>query len=148
AVGSLLATGALVARLTDRRTALLATTLAAFTWLFLFQGLFGRMYSLFLFTSTLAALALLRAIERRRVLDWALWGLAILATVASHPYGVLVLGAQGLFVLLAHRSALRPAVLAFGAVLVAGIPFWLTDLVLAGRFDVRVGSGGAQLGAP
>ena len=148
AVGSLLATGALVARLADRRTALLATTLAACTWLFLFQGLFGRMYSLFLFTSTLAALALLRAIERRRVRDWALWVLAILATIASHPYGVLVLGAQGLFVLLAHRNALRAAVLAFGAVLVAGIPFWLTDLVLAGRFDVSVGSGGAQLGAP
>jgi len=148
AVGSLVATGALAARLADRRTALLATTLAACTWLFLFQGLFGRMYSLFLFTSTLAAIALLRAIERGRARDWALWVLVILATVASHPYGVLVLGAQGLFVLVAHRRALRAASLAFAAVLLAGIPFWLTDLVLAGRFDVGVGAGGAQLGSP
>jgi len=148
AVGGLLATGALVARLADRRTALLATALAACTWLFLFQGLFGRMYSLFLFTSTLAAIALLRAIDRGRIHDWVLWGLAILATVASHPYGLLVLGAQGLFVLLAHRRVLRAAVLAFAVVLVAGIPFWLTDLVLAGRFDVSVGAGGPQLGSP
>ena len=29
-----------------------------------------------------------------------------------------------------------------------GTPFWLTDLVLAGRFDVGVGGGGAQLGSP
>ncbi len=32
--------------------------------------------------------------------------------------------------------------------LVAGIPFWLTDLVLAGRFDVGVGGGGEKLGGP
>jgi hypothetical protein len=147
AVGSLLATGKLVARLMDRRTALLAAALAACTWLFLFQGLFGRMYSLFLFLSTLSAIALLRAIDRRRPLDWALWSLAILATVASHPYGLLVLAAQGLFVLCAHPRALKAATLAFAAVLVAGIPFWLTDLVLAGRFDVGVGSGGPQLGS-
>ncbi len=148
AVGSLVVTAVLVARLTDRRTALVATALAAGTWLFLFQGLFGRMYSLFLLTTTLAALALLRAVENRRPRDWALWCLAILAAVATHPYGVLVLGGHGLFVLLAHRRALRQATVAFAVVLLAGTPFWLTDLVLAGRFDVGVGGGGQQLGSP
>ena len=34
------------------------------------------------------------------------------------------------------------------ASLVLGIPFWLTDLVLAGRFDVGVGGGGEKLGGP
>ena len=29
-----------------------------------------------------------------------------------------------------------------------GIPFWLTDLVLAGRFDVGVGAGGEKLDGP
>ena len=148
AVGALVATAALVARLADRRTALLSAALAAGTWLFLFQGLFARMYSLFLLTATLAALALLRALGSGRRRDWALWVVAILATVATHPYGVLVLGAHGLFVVLAHRRALRQAIVAFAVVLVAGIPFWLTDLVLAGRFDVGVGGGGAQLGSP
>jgi Dolichyl-phosphate-mannose-protein mannosyltransferase len=148
AVAALVATAALVARLADRRTALLSTALAAGTWLFLFQGLFARMYSLFLLTATLAALALLRALASGRRRDWALWVLAILAAVATHPYGVLVLGAHGLFVVLAHRGRLRQAIGAFAVVLVAGVPFWLTDLVLAGRFDVGVGGGGAQLGSP
>jgi hypothetical protein len=148
AVAALVTTALLVARLADRRAALLSAVLAAGTWLFLFQGLFARMYSLFLLTATLSALALLRAIDTRRRRDWAWWVLAILATVATHPYGILVLGANGLFVVLAHRRALRQAIAAFAVVLVAGIPFWLTDLVLAGRFDVGVGGGGAQLGSP
>ena len=148
AVASIPAMALLGRRLTDARTALLGTTLAAGSWLFLFYGTFGRMYSLFLFTTVLAALALLRAVERGRARDWALWGVAILAAVASHPYGALVVAAHGLFVLLAHRERLRAAVVAFGAVLVAGIPFWLTDLTLVGRFDVGVGGGGRQLGGP
>ena len=148
AVASIPAMALLGRRLTDARTALVGTTLAAGSWLFLFYGTFGRMYSLFLLTTVLAALALLRALERGRARDWALWGMAILAAVASHPYGALVVAAHGLFVLLAHRERLRAAVVAFGAVLVAGTPFWLTDLTLAGRFDVGVGGGGRQLGGP
>ena len=50
--------------------------------------------------------------------------------------------------LAAHRERLRQAVIAFAAVAVVGIPFWLTDLVLAGRFDVGVGGHGAKLGGP
>jgi len=148
AVASVPAIALLGRRLTDARTAVLGTALAVGSWLFLFYGMFGRMYSLFLLTSVLAALALLRAVDRGRTRDWALWGVAMLAAVASHPYGVLVVAAHGVFVLLAHRERLRAAVVAFGAVLVLGIPFWLTDLTLAGRFDVGVGGGGRQLGSP
>jgi hypothetical protein len=148
AVASVPAMAALGRRLADGRTALLGTALASGSWLFLFYGTFGRMYSLFLFTSVLAALALLRAVESSRPRDWALWGVAILATVASHPYGALVLVAHGLFVLLAHRERLLAGLVAFPLVLVAGIPFWLTDRRLAGRFDVGVGGGGRQLGSP
>ena len=50
--------------------------------------------------------------------------------------------------IVARRERLRQAVVAFGAVAVVGIPFWLTDLVLAGRFDVGVGGRGAKLGGP
>lgn len=147
ALASLPAMAALGARLVDRRTALLGTTLAAPTWIFLFHGVFGRMYSLFLLTSTLAALALLRALDRGGGRRWTLWVLAILATVGTHPYGALVFVGQGLFVLLAHLGRLRAALVAFAAVLVVGVPFWLTDLVLASRFDVGVGGGGQQLGS-
>ncbi len=137
----------LVARLADRTTGLVAALLASWSWVFLFDGVYGRMYSLFLFTSALSYLALVVALEgggRRR---WALWAVAILACVATHPYGALVLASQGLYVLV-DRRRLREALIAGAAVLVAGIPFWRTDLVLAGRFDVGVGGGGTKLGAP
>ena len=54
-----------------------------------------------------------------------------------------MLASQGVFVAVARRDRLRAALWAFGAVAVLGIPFWLTDLVLAGRFDAGVGGGGS-----
>ena len=107
----------------------------------LFHGIYGRMYSMFLFTSALSYLALLRALERGGRRAWALWALAGLLTVATHPYGALVLASQGLYVLI-RRERVREAVWAFAAVVVLGIPFWRASLVLADRFDVGVGGGG------
>jgi uncharacterized membrane protein len=137
----------LVARLADRTTGLVAALLASWSWVFLFDGVYGRMYSLFLFTSALSYLALVGALERGGRKAWTLWAVAILACVATHPYGALVLASQGLYVLV-DRRRLREAILAGLAVVVLGIPFWRTDLVLAGRFDVGVGGGGTKLGAP
>jgi 4-amino-4-deoxy-L-arabinose transferase-like glycosyltransferase len=146
AVGSVPVVAALGVRLGGRPVGLGAAVLASGSWVLLFHGVYGRMYSLFLFTSALSYLALERALEGggRR---WTGWALAVLATIATHPYGALVLASQGLYVVL-RRVRLREAVLAFGAVLVAGIPFWRTDLVLAGRFDIGVGGGGEKLGGP
>jgi hypothetical protein len=148
ALGSLPLVAVLGRRLAGPTVALVATALFASSWLFLFHGVYGRMYSLFLFCSLACTLALLKALERGGRGRWALWVLAALLTVATHPYGVLLLGGQAAFVLVAHRDRLRDAVLAGGAVLVLGIPFWLTDLVLADRFDVGVGGGGRKLGGP
>jgi hypothetical protein len=148
AVASLPLVALLGRRLADRATALTATALVAGSWVFLFHGVYARMYSLFLFLSLVSFLLLLRALDRGRWGGWTLWGLAILLTVAAHPYGALVLASQGVFVLLARRDRFRQAVVAFAAVLLAGTPFWLTDLVLAGRFDVGVGGGGEKLGGP
>jgi len=106
------------------------------------------MYSLFLFLSLACTLALLRALERGGRGRWAVWVAASLTMVAAHPYGILLLGGQALYVLLAARDRIRAAVVAGGAVLVLGIPFWLTDLVLASRFEVGVGGGGEKLGGP
>ncbi len=148
AVASLPLVALLGRRLADRRTALIATALVAGSWVFLFHGVYGRMYSLFLFLSLLSFVLLLRALDRKQRLPWVLWGASTLLAVASHPYGALVLVAQAAFVLAAHREQLRQAAIAFLAVVVVGTPFWLTDLVLAGRFDVGVGGGGAKLGGP
>jgi hypothetical protein len=148
AVGSLPLVALLGRRVAGRANALIATALVAASWVFLFHGVYARMYSLFLFLSLLSFLLLLRSLDRGTWGAWSLWGLAILLTVAAHPYGALVLASQGVFVLAARRDRLRQALAAFAAVAVAGIPFWLTDLVLAGRFDVGVGAGGAKLGGP
>src|SRR4029079_4245915 len=145
AVASLPLIALLGRRLAGRSAALIATALVAGSWVFLFHGVYARMYSLFLFLSLLSFVLLLRALDRGTWKSWALWGCTILLAVASHPYGALVLAAQGAFVLGAHRERLRQAVIAFGAVAVVGVPFWLTDLVLAGRFDVGVGGPGGQV---
>jgi hypothetical protein len=148
AIASLPLVAALGTRLADARVGFVATLVVAPSWLFLFHGVYGRMYSLFLFLSLACLLALLRALDHGGRGRWALWVATALLTVAAHPYGVLMLGGQGLYVLVARRDRIRSAALAGGLVLVLGIPFWLTDLVLAGRFDVGVGGGGAKLGGP
>lgn len=147
AVASVPLIALLGARLADRAAGVIAAALASGSWVFIFHGVFGRMYSLFLFTSVLSFLALLRALDRGGRRRFVVWGLALLATVASHPYAVLVVGAQALFVAL-RRTRLREAGLTLAGVAIGGIPFWWADVVLRDRFDVGVGGGGRRLGSP
>jgi hypothetical protein len=148
ALGSLPLVALLAVRLAGRRQALVATAIVATSWAFLFHGVYGRMYGLFLFASALSYVALLSALDRGDRRGWALWALAVLVTVAAHPYGALVLATQGAYVLVARRDRMRQALVATAAILVLGIPFWLTNLVLADRFGVGVGGGGERLGGP
>jgi hypothetical protein len=141
ATASLPAIAVLGNRLAGRRAALAGTALAAASWLLLFHGIYARMYSLFLLLSTLSYLVLLRALDRGGARAWTLWAVTMLLCIGTHPYGALVLGSQGLYVL-ATRGRLRQAVPAFAAVLVLAIPFWRSSIVLADRFDVGVGGGG------
>jgi hypothetical protein len=90
---------------------------------------------------------LLEANKRRTRGAWGLWALAVLLCVAAHPYGAIVLATQGVYVVLT-RVPLRVVVPAFATVLILGIPFWRTDLVLAGRFDVGVANGSTTLDSP
>jgi Dolichyl-phosphate-mannose-protein mannosyltransferase len=147
AIASVPVLAALTARLAGRAVGLGATALISGSWVLLFHGIYGRMYSLFLFTSALSYLALLHALERGRPRAWLLWGVAILATLATHPYGALVLVSQAAFVLL-RRERNRQALLAFVVVCLIAVPLWRSDMVLAGRFQVGVGGGGEKLGAP
>lgn len=147
AVASVPLVAMLASRLAGHRPALVATVLTAASWMLLFHGVYGRMYSIFLVASTASFLAFLDATERGGRRRWALWAGAVLLCIAAHPYGALVLAAQGTYVL-AVRDRLREAAPYFGAVLVLGIPFWRTDLVLAGRFEIGVGAGGRRLGSP
>ncbi len=146
AVASVPLAALLGARLAGRAPALAATVILSASWVLLFHGVYGRMYSLFLFTSLLANLALLRAVERGGR-AWLLWSLATVAMLSSHAYGALVFAAHCLFLLLA-RTRVREAVLPVLAVVVLGTPMWRADFVLADRFDVGLGPGGSKLDGP
>jgi hypothetical protein len=137
AVASVPLIALLGARLVDRRAGVVAAALASASWVFLFHGIYARMYSLFLFASLLSFLALLRG-------AWPLWGISLLVLLATHPYALLVIAAQLLFVLL-RRTEVRPALLTLAVVAVVGFPFWWADVVLRNRFDVGVGGGGSPL---
>src|SRR5438094_9669800 len=147
AVASVPLVALLGARLADRTVGLVAAALASGSWVLIFHGIYGRMYSLFLFTSLLSFLTLLSALDRGGRRRFALWGIALLLMLASHPYAALVIAAQGLFVLL-RRRRVRAALVTLAAVAIAGTPFWWADLVLRDRFDVGVGGGGPRLGSP
>lgn len=151
AVASIPVVALLLRRLVGDRAALLATALVAASWVTLFHGIYGRMYSLFLFVSALSFLALLRALERRTAVSYALWGLAMLATLACHQYGAFLLAVQVVFAFLVRRREpfpLRAPLLALAAVVALAAPFWRSNLVLASRFEVGIGGGGRQLGGP
>jgi hypothetical protein len=128
-------------RLAGRAPALAACALAGASWVFLFHGIYARMYSLFLFLATLSYLALLRAVDRGGLRAWTAWAIVMLLAISSHQYGALVLGSQGLYVLLT-RDRLRQAIPAFAAVVLLAIPLWRSSLVLADRLEVGAGSGG------
>jgi hypothetical protein len=147
AVASVPVVALLARRLADARTAAVAAVLAASGWVLLFHAVYARMYSLFLFTSALSYLALLDSHRHGGVRRWGLWGIAMLLTVATHPYGALVLASQVVYVLLT-RERVREAIPAFAAVTVLATPFWIIDRVLASRFEVGVGGGGTRLGRP
>jgi hypothetical protein len=146
AIASVPVVALLGARLAGRTAGLAATAIVSASWMLLFHGIYGRMYSLFLLTSALSYLAFLSAVTQGGRKRWALWVVAILATVATHPYGALVLATQVVYVL--ARARTRAALYAIATVAVIGSPFWYSDHVLAGRFDVGVGSGGQKLDGP
>jgi mannosyltransferase len=152
AVASMPLVAVLAARLADRRTALLATLLTAVSWVTLYHGIYARMYSLFLFTSTLSIVLLLRALERDTVGRWVAWSAATLALLATQPYGALVLAAQVVYVgalRLRRPVPLRNALVALVAVVVLAGPLWRTYLLLASRFEVGLGErNGSSLGSP
>jgi Dolichyl-phosphate-mannose-protein mannosyltransferase len=152
AVASVPVMAALIRRLTNARTALVATAIAAASWMVIYHGIYARMYSLFLFTSVLSLLLLLRAVGRRDALPWIAWALATVACIAAQPYGAFVLAGSAIFIVVRKRwdpAPLRPALLAVVGAGVLTLPLWLVYRVLANRFDVGItGASGSKLGSP
>jgi hypothetical protein len=147
AVASVPLIALLGARLASRSAGVVGALLASASWVLLFHGIYGRMYSMFLFTSLLSFLALLAALDEGGRRRFALWGGSLVLMLATHPYAALVVAAQALFVVL-RRRRLHAALVTLAAVGIVGVPFWWADLVLRDRFDVGVGGGGPRLGSP
>ena len=144
AVASIPVVALLAARLAGRVPALIATVIVASSWTFLFHGVYGRMYSLFLLHER--ALVPRRCCARSSAADAARVG----ALGARDPRDgrdapvrrarARLAGASSSSSPAATGCARRSGPSAPSRVL--GIPFWLTDLVLAGRFDAGVAGGG------
>jgi hypothetical protein len=135
AIASVPLMAALAARLSGPVRGLAAAVLASASWVFLFQGVFGRMYALFLLAATASFLALL---GRR----WGWWAAATFAALAAHPYGALMLAAQLAYLLV---SRARPALPWALLLITAALPLWYADFVLAGRYgegDAAKSAGG------
>ncbi len=151
AVLALPVVAALASRLAGQRVAVVATLIVAASWTTHLHAIYGRMYGLFLLTTALSFLLLMRALERLTAGRWLLWGLAMLAAITAQPYGALVLGVQVVYVAWtcrrAPRSLVRPG-LAVAVVAVAATPLWIVYSRLASRFEVEAGPGGAALGSP
>ncbi|HYM63292.1 MAG TPA: glycosyltransferase family 39 protein [Gaiellaceae bacterium] len=104
-------------------------------------GSFGRMYALFAAVAALA-LDLFMVALRRRTVGSALAAAAAAAFLpAVHPYGAILLAAEGLVatVLWRGRGFRRAAPVI--AVALLGLPFVVANLRLAERYSVGVGDG-------
>ena len=80
----------------------------------------------------LATLALLLALEKRRLRWWALYVVGATAAVYSHYIAALVLVPQAAWALWTHRESAREQLLAHAVVVVAFLP-WLPSFVVQAR---------------
>ena len=80
----------------------------------------------------LATLALLLALEQRRLRWWALYVVAAVAAIYSHYIAALVLAPQAAWALWTHRETARDQLLANAAVVVAFLP-WLPSFLVQAR---------------
>src|SRR5262249_18297900 len=122
----------LARRLAGQLAGLTAAALAATSQLLAVYATFGRMYSLFAFTSALALDLFVRAVDRPTRGTLAAATAAALLPIFVHPFGVFVCGAELAVALWVWRLRALPATL-----LVA--PLVLPYLRLPERYDPEVG---------
>jgi mannosyltransferase len=129
----------LARRLAGRFAGLIAASLAATSQLLLIYGTFGRMYSLFAFSSALAADLFVRALDRPRRRPALTAATAALLPLAVHPFGAFLFAAEAAVAVWLWRGrSLRTAV---PVVVVAAfaLPLLLADLRLSERYAPEAG---------
>src|SRR5204862_362973 len=122
----------LARRLAGQFAGLTAAALAATSQLLAIYGTFGRMYSLFAFTSALALDLFVRAVDRPARGTLVAATAAALLPILVHPFGVFVFSAELAVTLWLWRVRALPAAL-------LAAPLILPYLRLHGRYDPDVG---------
>ncbi|MGB8005019.1 MAG: glycosyltransferase family 39 protein [Gaiellaceae bacterium] len=129
----------LARRLAGQSAGLVAAILTATSQLLLIYGTFGRMYSLFAFTSALAADLFVRALERPRRRTALAATAAALLPLTVHPFGAFLFAAEAAVALWLWRGRdLRAALPVAGLGLLA-LPLVLVDLRLSDRYAPEAG---------
>jgi hypothetical protein len=122
----------LARRLSGQFAGLIAAALAATSQLLTVYGTFGRMYSLFAFTSALALDLFVRAVDRPSRSTLAAAAATGLLPLAVHPFGMFLFGAELAVAIWLWRFRPLPVALLC-------IPLVLPYARLPGRYDPDVG---------
>src|SRR4029077_1900617 len=81
----------------------------------------ARSYAPLILFGALSMLFFVRALERRRGIDLALWALASALALCSHYFAFFLVGIEAVWLAVAMRSRWRVVLPALGAVLAAGL---------------------------
>jgi hypothetical protein len=114
-------------RTVGRPAALVATALTTLSPFMIYYSAEARGYALMMLLVALSTLAVLLAVDSRRVRWWVVYAVASSAAVYTHYTCVFVLGSQLLWLLWAHPEARRPALIANVGAVAAFLP-WLPGL--------------------
>jgi hypothetical protein len=129
----------LARRLAGQSAGIVAGILTATSQLLLIYGTFGRMYSLFAFTSALAADLFVRTLEKPGRRTAVAAAAAALLPLAVHPFGAFLFAAEAAVALWLWRGRdLRAALPVIGVALFA-VPLVLADLRLSDRYAPEAG---------
>jgi 4-amino-4-deoxy-L-arabinose transferase-like glycosyltransferase len=129
--GIVLCTWLVARRLFGLSTAVLATTLVAFSAYQVTYSQYVRMYGLLAFTGMLSLYCLLRAADGGHPRWWAWWSLAGAACLYSFYYAGFLLAGEGIWVLWEarrRRVLLRPALIAMTVMALLYVP-WLPSML-------------------
>ncbi len=104
-------------------------------------GSFGRMYALFAAVAALALDLFVLALERRTIASAVAAAAAAALLPAVHPYGAILLAAEGMVAAALWRGHGMRRAAPMIAVGLLGVPFVVANLRLAERYSVGVGDG-------
>ena len=124
------ATAACAATLAGRRAAVIAGALIATSPLLIWYSQEARAYALFTLLATLSWLFFVRVLSAGNKVDVALWAAASALTIATHYFGIFLVGPEIAWLLLRAR---RRGVVVIGAAVIGGVGLVLAPVATSRR---------------